>query len=410
MNKVGKIYIPEAGKEPTIGTYVDGSGKLIEGVQPEDVIAQVEKLPKDITALEVYIHGPGGIIQVGDQIHDYLESLKTSRSLRIKTIQTGLLASIDTKIWMVGDDRERDPQFSFIVHNPQVNPGRGNAAYLSKNLERILAEEARLRAFYMAKTGLSEAAIRPLMDNETDIDPDQSVDLHFATSIKEIPIMALHTTNKQVGLKAQIDALYNTVFGQVPTTATTTTTPPVAAAPVALDVPLADGKMLVSDAADAASLKGSAVTIDGAAPADGDYPAADGSVVKVVGGKVADVVAAPAAAAPAAPAAKKDNTEMAARLTALEGHMGTLVGAVAQLVETSKTALTAAVTEVKTEANKEMEAKILALRGEIGTVHDPARAAAVYSARVDKNTTEHKGIRAQLKEKEDKRKEQLASR
>jgi len=376
---VAKIYIPQPGKDHTIGSYEDEQGQLIRGVEVQDVVSQVEKLPMEgVTLLEVYIESPGGVVETGDQIYEYLEAQKKERNLKIKTIQTGPLASIATKLWAVGDEREADPTMPFLIHNPWNDPGPGDAKAQMENIERLMEEEAKLRKFYSQRFGITESALEPLMDNETELTGEELIALKFATSLKPIKVMALKKPEKKAKtLKERAAAMYKTIFGKDPEKAADETK--------SLDVPLTDGTVLVSDAADLAGLKGSSVTIEGQVPVDGDYQAADGSTVKVVGGKVADVVAAPAA----------KNEDMAAyeeRISNLEAGVNTILQALEGMPQANAAAVTAALSTVKNDLNTEITNQITTLRAEIGTEHSPARAAAVYSNKVSKDKTEFRSI------------------
>jgi hypothetical protein len=59
-----------------------------------------------------------------------------------------------------------------------------------------------------------------------------------------------------------------------------------------IDLPLADGRILVVDTNAEEPAVGDAVMIDGTAAPDGDYPLADGRTIKVADGKISEIVAA----------------------------------------------------------------------------------------------------------------------
>jgi len=374
----GIIYIPEQGKSEEIGSYVDENGVDVRGVELIDVISQVSKLPEGIDTLEVRIKGPGGNVDVGDAIYDYLDSLKSKYT--VNTVQVGLLGSIDTKIFMVGQDRKRNPMFDFIIHNPWNNPGPGDAKYQAARLEGLLQKESALRKFYMKITGLTEEAIGPLMDAETNIDAQHSIDLKFATSLTQTPVMA-KVTDKKLTFDQRVAAIRAAITGKVEDKAEVKLT-------------LADGRELVSDAADMMSLEGSNLMLDGAPAPVGDYPLTDGSTLNVAeegkAGKHMPKVDDKAVADPA----------LAVKVGEIEANVGKLTELFSEFIESNKGAVVASVEKVKTE----METTIAGLRKEIGSVHTPKPASTVYALNVDKKETPFKSITERMREKEEARK------
>jgi ATP-dependent protease ClpP protease subunit len=355
-----------------IGAYLDEQGQM-KGVQLINVIEQVKKLPEGTKVVNVQISSPGGLVSEGDAIYEYLNSLK--KQYQVNTEQVGLVASIATKIFLVGQIRTADSKFDFVIHNPWTDPGAGDAAYMADTYEKLLAEEDKLRKFYSKELNITEEGLAPLMDQETNLTGEQRVSLGFATTLKSAPVLALYTKEKKgMNLKEKIKALSDKVLGK--------------AEVKALDLHLADGTVLVSDAADASTLVGSNAMKDGNPAPDGDYPAADGSVVTVAGGKITVVM----------PPAQDKTTE--ARFAALEESVGKIADAVIALSTNVSASIAAKVTEVETKAKKELDAQINALKTEIGTTHEPKKAARVYA---EKGTPEgNKGIRARALEVEER--------
>ena len=368
----GVIYIPgkdENGVEMNaeIGSRKDEKGNFVRGVELIDVIQQVAKLPEDTKILQVNIKGPGGRVDVGDAIYDYLESLK--KKYTVNTVQVGDLGSISTKIWGVGQDRKRDPQFGFIIHNPWNNPGPGDSKYQAAQLESLLLAEEALRKFYMKLTGLTSEALEPLMDVETDLTAQQCIDLKFATSLTLIPVMAsVKKDDKKLSFDERIAAVRAAITGKKEK-----------AEVKALDLPLADGRVLVSDAADMSALEGSMLTIDGAPAPVFEYQLADGSVVSVTEeGKAGKYT----------PKVEDKAPETNARFAKIEENLGKLTDLFTDFITSSKEQVSAAVKAVEEKSEKELTAKIMALKSEIGTTHLPKPGAVVYAKQVDKEQTE----------------------
>ena len=367
-----------------IGKYEE-NGKL-EGVSLLEVISQVKAFPADTQVAEVHIASPGGYVDEGDNIYNYLESLK--KNYVVNTIQDGNIASIATKLFLVGMQRVADQKFDFMIHNPWIDPGAGDANHQADVLEGLLAEEEKLRKFYSKVLDITEEGLKPLMDQETTLNANQLISLGFATSLKaNKPVMAMSKEgNKGVNLGDRLKALAKSIkaLGGVQ----------------ALDLQTVDGKTLSIDAPNEDELVGAAAMIDGAPAPDGDYNIAPdesgvSDVVSVKGGVVTSVAEQPAAQLPQA-------KEIEAKVSNLEKVVSQLTDAVTALLESNKTISEQSVNKAIEEADKKAEARIQAavkaVKDEIGTTHLPRVQAVVYADTVDKepkNLVE--GISSKLK-------------
>lgn len=375
-----------------IGKYEE-NGKLA-GVAVIDVISQVKALSQDIQVIEVHIASPGGLVDEGDNIYNYLESLK--KNYVVNTIQDGNIASIATKLFLVGMQRIADQKFDFMIHNPWIDPGPGDSNHQADVLESLLMAEENLRKFYSKTLNITEEGLKPLMDQETTLTAQQLISLGFATSLKlGKPVMAMKKDgDKGFNFAEKLKALTKSVKAM--------------AGIQALDLQTTDGKTLSVDAPNEDSLVGNAATLDGAPAPDGDYaiaPDAEGmsDVVTVKGGVVTAVAEQPSAQLPVA-------KEMASRISDIEKAVGSLTDAVTALLENSKNQKTVAITEAVAAADAKAEARIMAavkeVKDQIGVIHTPKKHSEVYAEGVDKiETTLVKGIPARLKEIEDRKKQ-----
>lgn len=169
MNK-GYIYITGF-----IGTIIDDEGKEKKGVELIDVIKQVQAQPH-ADSFDVYIKSPGGVVEVGFEIYDYIKSIKKP----IKTIGNEIVASIATVIFMAGDERLVAPKTEFMIHLP-TGSVQGTAEEIKNYSDMVLDCEKRLLDFYKKTTNLSEEALKPLLKRETFLTPEEAFDLKFAT-------------------------------------------------------------------------------------------------------------------------------------------------------------------------------------------------------------------------------------
>jgi ATP-dependent Clp protease protease subunit len=290
-----------------IGSYVDEKGQRVKGVELLDVIAQVKSQPQ-ATSFLAKIGSPGGLVDVGNQIYDYLISIKNS-GIPVNTITDSYLeegglkygvGSIATKIFLAGNERMIVDGHEFFIHNPWTQL-TGDSKAIKTELKGLDNTEAELRAFYQAHTKISEAGLKGLMDNQTGMDADHAVQLGFATKkitttkVQAFALIKNNDMSKPVqaddkGLLQHIMAYFK---AEVPA--------PAQAAPAQAAMPLEDG----------------------------EYKLEDGRVIVVSGGAISEVKPAEQApadpAAQAAPQAQVDPTiALNEKIAALEGELNTL--------------------------------------------------------------------------------------
>lgn len=273
-----------------IGNIVDDKGKEIKGIELVDVIKQAQGQPL-ATSFDVYIKSPGGVVDVGFDIYNYLRSLNKP----IKTIGNGLVASIATVIFMAGDERVLSGKTEFMIHLPMGSVS-GTADEIESYSALVRGSEKRILDFYKKITNLTEEALLPLLREETYLNPSTAFDLNFATSYEvDYPAVAylnfkpdnMNYTKKELDEKFEksegiLQKILNKLTGK---------TKPVAlvlqdANAAEIDFPdLAEGD--TPKVGDKATLEGSPIP-------DGDYvfPSLENITMKFADGAVSEVVPA----------------------------------------------------------------------------------------------------------------------
>jgi ATP-dependent Clp protease protease subunit len=290
-----------------IGSYTDEKGQPVKGVELLDVIAQVKAQPQARSFL-VKIGSPGGLVDAGSQIYDYLLSLKQSGIL-INTITDSYIddegslkygvGSIATKIFLAGDERMIIEGHEFFIHNPWSQL-TGDSKSIKTELKGLDQTEAELRSFYQAHTKISEAGLKGLMDNQTGMDADHAVQLGFATrkvSPVKVKAFALLKNNDMT------KPVHNDEKGI-----------------------LQNIRTLLGIKAEAPAAPAQAAPAQAAQLEDGEYKLEDGRVLVVSGGAIQEVRPAeqmPEPAAQAAPA-PDPNAALNEQLTALKEELATL--------------------------------------------------------------------------------------
>lgn len=166
----GNIYI-----NGNIGSFLDANGNTEQGVNLLDVILQVKNQPK-AESFTVYIDSPGGYVDTGFEIYDYLKGLNKP----ITTIGQNMVASIATVIYMVGGTRILRPNTDFLIHLPSGGV-QGNSQDIENYSKYIKDVEKRVVKFYNEATGLEDSAILPLLEKETILTTEQAFKLGFST-------------------------------------------------------------------------------------------------------------------------------------------------------------------------------------------------------------------------------------
>lgn len=167
-----------------IGGMPNEKGEIIKPcVTFVDVARQVES-QKEATNFSMVVNSPGGYVEDGDEIYNYLESIQKS-GRPITTYAEGECASMATKLFLVGERRIIRPGTVFMIHNPSGAPKDGDADYIESYSKALRSLESDMINFYHKRTGTSKEALRALMKKETVLTPEEAVEFGFATEIQE---------------------------------------------------------------------------------------------------------------------------------------------------------------------------------------------------------------------------------
>jgi ATP-dependent protease ClpP protease subunit len=278
--KQAHIYI-----HGVIGSYTDENDQEVKGVESIDVITQVQA-NQNAESFLIHIKSPGGLVDEGNRIYEYLESLK-SQGFQVDTISDGDIGSIATKIFLAGQNRTIHEGHEFFIHNPWTQPQPGDSNQIGLELQALKQTEAELRAFYQQHTKITDIGLKGLMDKQTGMTADQALTLGFATKkISTSKVKAFALLNKNDMSKAQtlgqkIGAIIDQALGNKQEIK-------------ALDLELEGGNKVSVSSEDPANMVGAdAVVTDEngqSMPApDGEHKLSDGRILVVSEGKVKEV-------------------------------------------------------------------------------------------------------------------------
>ena len=154
-----------------------------------DVIRQYKSYQKP-DSVEVVINSPGGYVDEGKAIYNYLSKLQVP----VTTVAERCY-SIASVIMMAGTTRIafNDGSPKVMIHMPWVELS-GNADYIERTLTEMRALENEFIAFYQPFMDMDEDSIRELLRQETFLDAEEALDLGFLTEVRT-PMKAVAMLN-----------------------------------------------------------------------------------------------------------------------------------------------------------------------------------------------------------------------
>jgi ATP-dependent Clp protease protease subunit len=331
--------------------YIGGSDmvSLFSGAETFSLAALkrfLDTLESDVTDIHVYINSGGGSVIEGWAIYD---KLKTSGK-KITTIGEGMVGSIATIIFMAGDYRKLHENSRFFIHNPYWQPDSPTpmeADDLISLGESLQAEQKKILDFYSIQTGKAIEELEPLMQKATDLTSTQAIELGFANEIistsvnytpyKLVAFVATENKPKQIKMNKNEQSVSWIKRGFTKLAAL------INGVTLNMEMPVKDAEgnevllYVDSETEDLTGKSAYLLDADGnETPApDGDYTDANGRVIKIAGGVVAEVIEAEA---------KKHEGEE-------ETKMEDLIAKIAEL-ESTKANLTSELELVKAEKSK----------------------------------------------------------
>ena len=152
---------------------------LDDTVSPALFKADLESGRGDIT---VWINSPGGDCFAAAEIYNMLLSYDGKVTVMID----GLAASAASVIAMAGDKVIMSPVSMIMIHNP-ATVAMGDHNDMAKAIDMLEEVKNSIINAYVTKTGLSRNKLSTLMENETWLDSNKAMELHFADEIMKRP-------------------------------------------------------------------------------------------------------------------------------------------------------------------------------------------------------------------------------
>lgn len=242
---------------------------------------QLEGLTGDII---VAINSVGGDVDTGFAMYSELRRYAKEQNAKVTTISEGKCASIATIVFLAGDERIVNRYIDPFVHNAWTF-AVGDSGELTKVAADLESVNEKLAKFYAEHTNLTYEEARELMDAETNITPEEAVNIRFATKIEEVmrPVALQRVMTSKSKSKAmsksedsKIVAKLRAIFAKDAKN---------------LEVFTSTNDALVFDGLEEGETPkvGDRATIDGKA-ADGEYTLQDGTVYRFEQGELVEII------------------------------------------------------------------------------------------------------------------------
>jgi ATP-dependent Clp protease, protease subunit len=133
-----------------------------------------------VQRLEVQINSPGGDVFAGQAIYENILDFKRKSGAQVDVRVYGLAASIASIIMLAGDERIMGAGSFVMIHNPW-SVAIGDSVEMRKTADLLDKVGGSLVEMYDAATALTRDEIVAMMDAETWLTPQESIEAGFAT-------------------------------------------------------------------------------------------------------------------------------------------------------------------------------------------------------------------------------------
>jgi ATP-dependent protease ClpP protease subunit len=141
----------------------------------------IKQIDAKYDSYDVHIISEGGDVFEGYAIYNALKNTGKPITVYIE----GLCASIATLIAGAGDTIIMNEKSQFMIHNPLVRDTSGDANDLRNVADQLDKIKTQLIDVYQKRTGLPQAQLWEMYDNETWLLPDQAKQMGFVDEVRD---------------------------------------------------------------------------------------------------------------------------------------------------------------------------------------------------------------------------------
>lgn len=155
----------------------------IDAESVNSLIAQLLHLKREdpVAEITLYVNSPGGEVTSGLALYDVMQGI----SCPIRTICTGIAASMASVLFTAGDTREMLRHSRLMLHDPLIPNAGGSALELSAVAEDLMRTRQAMAEIYAKHTGKSMEEIFEVTSKDTYFTPEQSIEFGLADKIVE---------------------------------------------------------------------------------------------------------------------------------------------------------------------------------------------------------------------------------
>tara|TARA_R110002126_G_scaffold1121_2_gene6733 strand:+ start:275 stop:1405 length:1131 start_codon:yes stop_codon:yes gene_type:complete len=262
------------------GTIIGSDSEKAEAFGYTSLVAIKKQYSKQSEAksFNVNINSVGGDITEGAKMFAFLEGLK-EQGIELTTVTDGLVASMGTYLFMVGQERIYYDNDEFRPHLPFASNFTGSSVDLLQAGLYVDTKEKEFAQFYADRTNLDYQASFDLLAEDRYITNDEMISIGFATQIREKRQIVATINIENMGLIEDAKK----VLGLSKETETVVEVKNVL-------ITLEDGTVIDSSSEVAVPEVGDTWMVDGSRPEAGDYVTVEGYTVTITDGKVSEVV------------------------------------------------------------------------------------------------------------------------
>lgn len=155
----------------------------IDSESVNSLIAQLLHLKREdpVAEITLYVNSPGGEVTSGLALYDVMQGI----SCPIRTICTGIAASMASVLFTAGDTREMLRHSRLMLHDPLIPNAGGSALELSAVAEDLMRTRQAMAEIYAKHTGKSIEEIFEVTSKDTYFTPERAIEFGLADKIVE---------------------------------------------------------------------------------------------------------------------------------------------------------------------------------------------------------------------------------
>lgn len=155
----------------------------IDAESVNSLIAQLLHLKREdpVAEITLYVNSPGGEVTSGLALYDVMQGV----SCPIRTICTGIAASMASVLFAAGDTREMLRHSRLMLHDPLIPNAGGSALELSAVAEDLMRTRQAMAEIYAKHTGKSIEEIFEVTSKDTYFTPERAIEFGLADKIVE---------------------------------------------------------------------------------------------------------------------------------------------------------------------------------------------------------------------------------